>query len=184
MKKSTGFLLIFFILLLVFYFNNQSTKNIDKSISGTDSVSTNGNSNLKLDYYYYIPIKVANSNIHSAPFLIMVPGLNGSGQSFVSEQFKDFAKKEGFVIIAPTFTGDDADLQRMASYQYPAVWSGAALNKIIKTFSVNKNISPSAIYLFGFSAGAQFVSRYALLYPNYTTACALIAPWSTDDPKE
>jgi len=133
-----------------------------------------------LEYYYYIPKKIAKSA--TVPFLVMVPGLSGRGQDFVNQQFKDFAKKEGFVIISPSFIEDTKNWESATSYQYPKAWSGQALNNILNSFVSKQNIHASTLYMLGFSAGAQFVSRYALLYPYYVTVCAFNAAGGTDDP--
>lgn len=194
-KNHSGLLLFVFILLLAIYFTNffpakgtNSTQNTpviaDDSKAGTDSIATSNYANPSLNYYYYIPKKVANNNIRKAPFLIMVPGLSGSGEGFVSQPFKDFAKREGFVIIAPTFIEDSNNWESRTSYQYPSAWSGQAMNKIINQFAAKENLAPDGVYMLGFSAGAQFVSRYSLLYPNFVTACAVNSAGGIDDPMQ
>lgn len=145
-------------------------------ISGTNSVTTDNYANTTLEYYYYIPIQLKKNKTKTAPFLVMVPGLSGSGQGFVSQPFKDFAQAEGFVIIAPTFKFDDKYLDSGTSYQYPAAWSGKALNKILNDFISKQDIASQGLYLLGFSAGAQFSERYSLLYPNYVIAASINAP--------
>lgn len=195
MKKSTLFLLLVLGFVTLMYFDNSSktvligkpivpSKVNDGSISKIDYIGTDNYANKKLKYFYYIPESIAKSNYRKAPYLIMVPGLSGDGEYFVSKVYKDFANKEGFVIISPSFKEDAKNWESEKSYQYPAAWSGNALNTIINTFSVKQNIVSNGMYLYGISAGAQFVSRYSLLYPDYVTACALNAPGGTDDPQK
>lgn len=193
MKNSTLFLLLILIFLLFAYIttpkqsieaNEPNTLAQyffpDNSIDGIGSIPTSNYANLTLKYYYYIPKSIVKNS--AAPYLIMVPGLNCSGQDFVTQQFKDFAKREGFVIISPSFMEDDKNFDNQTSYQFPRAWSGQALNDILNSFNSGHNMRPSRIYMLGFSAGAQFVSRYAMLYPDYVTACAFNAPGGTDDP--
>lgn len=154
----------------------------DNSLSGVDSITTNNYANQTLSYFYYIPQNVLQNKQARHPYLILVPGLNGQGQDFTTQPFKDFANQYGFVILAPSFAFDEKNLQNKTSYQYPAAWSGRAFNDILNSFDSKQGLLPSRIYMLGFSAGAQFVARYALLYPDYVTACAVNAAEEVDSP--
>lgn len=154
------------------------------STSGIDFITTTNYANLNLGYYYYIPKKIKKNKIQNAPFLIIVPGTNGKGQDIVTQPFKDFAQQKGFVIIAPSFVDDDKNFDNETSYQYPAAWSGKALNKILSDFYTKQHIKSKELYFFGLSAGAQFAERYSLLYPNTVTACFLFAPGGITEPKK
>lgn len=92
----------------------------------------------------------------------------------MSLPFKEFAERERFVILAPSFTWDQANWNDGKSYQYPEAWSGAALVAILDRFQQARGISISKLYLFGFSAGAQFAVRFALLRPELCAACAAL----------
>lgn len=194
MKNSTILLIILGIVLVAYFtrpaqnFQNDNLASTgrkvqDGSTSGTESISTNNYANTTLQYYYYIPKSISQSSTKSVRYLIMVPGLSGAGQDFVTQPFKSFAKKEDFVIIAPSFVEDSKNWDSQTSYQYPDAWSGEALNNIIKNFGSKHNLAPSYIYMLGFSAGAQFVSRYSLIYPNYVAACAFNSAGGSYDPK-
>lgn len=152
------------------------------TISGTDSVPTSNYANPQLNYFYYIPQSVLQNKQQRYPYLILVPKLGGQGQEFTSQAFKDFAEQQGFVIIAPSFIFDEKNFDRKTSYQYPAAWSGQALNDILNSFDEKQGLKPSRLYMLGFSAGAQFVLRYSLLYPDYVTACAVNAAGEADNP--
>lgn len=151
-------------------------------ISGIDSITTDNYANTTLQYYYYVPMKVKKSKIKAASFLVMIPGLSGNGQDFVSQPFKDFAQAEGFVIISPSFKEDSKNWDSQTSYQYPAAWSGKALNKILNDFISKQDIASQGLYLLGFSAGAQFTERYSLLYPNYVIAASVNSPGGITEP--
>ena len=178
--KLKNYLLIIFFIVLGLYLYRLNTSahggatkaQNEASVSGIDSISTINYANTKLEYYYYIPQRIKKNKIQKAPFLIMIPGLSGNGQDFVTQPFKDFAQQNGFVIIAPSFIEDSKNWDSETSYQYPAAWSGVALNNILNDFITKQNINPKGLYLYGFSAGAQFTERYSLLYPKYVVACA------------
>lgn len=177
MKKKLLFILAIVFNLCFF------SPTLAQDISGRGCVHTDNYANINLEYYYYIPSSVKNSSSKAAPFLVMVPGLSGDGEGFVSPEFRNFAQQYGFVIIAPSFREDSANFEKCQSYQYPAAWSGKAFNQILNDFIDKQHIISQGLYMFGFSAGAQFVERYSLLYPNYVTACMPNAPGSVTLPE-
>ena len=131
-----------------------------------------------LDFAYYVPDKLKSKSNLTA--IVLVPGLGGKGDGMIDQAWMDFADKTQRIIIAPSFVfeGDDA-FQKGKSYQYPKVWSGPALNAVLKEFaSVGYPIK--SLYMMGFSAGAQFVGRYAFLYPQKVKKCAIIASGGND----
>lgn len=131
------------------------------SFEDTDYIITGNYANKHLNYYYYVPSSVTYDLEFVYPLIICVPGLSGMGKWFIKNSIKDFAHSEKFVILAPSFKFDDKYWEIAKSYQYPAVWSGEALLKIIQ--KINKTgIYTSDLYLLGFSAGAQFVLRLSL----------------------
>lgn len=140
--------------------------------SGIDAISTNNYANTRLEYYYYIPQTVIENKEKAYPVLVMIPGLSGRGEHFVSRDVKNFADTENFIIIAPSFVWDEKNWNTQQSYQYPSAWSGDALLKIIKQVEQNHQIDTSKLYLFGFSAGAQFALRFCLWQPNRCAAAA------------
>lgn len=154
----------------------------DNSLNGFDSITTTNYANQTLSYFYYIPPSVLQNKQLRHPYLILVPGLNGQGQDFTTQQFKDFANQYGFVILAPSFTFDEKNSQSKTSYQYPATWSGKALNDILNSFMAKQELKPSRLYMLGFSTGAQFALRYSMLYPDYVTACVIVSAEDADMP--
>lgn len=152
------------------------------AISGTDSITTSNYANQTLSYFYYIPQNVMQNKQARHPYLILVPDLSTRGEDFTTQVFKDFANQNNFVIISPSFVFDQKNWQNKTSYQYPAVWSGQAMNDILNSFDTKQGLKPSRIYMLGFSAGAQFALRYSLLYPDYITACVIIAAGEVDMP--
>lgn len=189
MKHSILYRLMVLVLIFGFYvigfdssLNFTGSRVMASSISDTDFITTTNYANRQLEYYYYIPASIVNNYTKRVPYLIMVPGLSGKGEYLVTPQFKSFAEREGFVIIAPSFMEDSNNWESQTSYQYPQAWSGNALNNILRSFSSKHSLSPSCLYMFGFSAGAQFVSRYSQIYPDFVKACAFNAAGGTDYP--
>ncbi|MFC1658557.1 alpha/beta hydrolase [Candidatus Omnitrophota bacterium] len=148
-------------------------------VEGIDFVSTNNDANRTLEFYYYIPAQVMEDKSQTYPLLVCMPGLSGNGESFVTTVFKEFAEKEGFVILAPSFKYDQTRQGSQTGYQFPDVWSGDALINIVEKLKEQQEIFLSKYYLFGFSAGAQFVLRFAFWRPELCAACAAHASGAT-----
>ncbi|MBI4845095.1 MAG: hypothetical protein HY810_01240 [Candidatus Omnitrophica bacterium] len=167
--------------LLIFLAANKGLGQIKE---GCDSISTENYANKTLEYYYYIPEAVAGNKNASYPLLIMVPGLSGKGEWLVNNEVKEFAEREKFVVIAPSFVFDERNWDTLESYHYPSVWSGKALLEIIRQFEDKNNLFLSKFCLFGHSAGAQFVLRFALWKPQLCEACAAHASGGSIKPIE
>ncbi|HUI92511.1 MAG TPA: PHB depolymerase family esterase [Chitinivibrionales bacterium] len=138
------------------------------------TVPTSDSTNRDLEYFYFFPA-IAGTPA-KLPVLIVVGGLNAKGHHYVTGHWREFAKENGFAIVSPSFCFNEADWQRQRSYQFPAVWSGQAMNDILDSLAKKGPIDKNRLYLFGHSAGAQFVHRFALLYPERCRAVAAHAP--------
>ncbi len=167
---------------IIFYFAEQPKEQeiqpiVQKplGIEISESIQEPRNGSGVLEYYYYIPESVIKKELKQVPFFIAVPGCNASGKDFAM-QFKKFVEDYEFILVSPTFIVKGGDFEAKISYQYPAVWSANAMNKIIKNISDKNRIEPKGLYFLGFSAGAQFAERYALLYPDYVAAASIFAP--------
>jgi dienelactone hydrolase len=145
----------------------------DNAVEGIDFIRTSNYANQRLFYYFFIPGNLDIRSMDSVPFLICVPGLSGSGESFGKQKIiNDFSRAEGFIIIAPTFIWDQKNWPQRKSYHYPWVWSGQALIKVIEQFKKKNQIRNARYYLLGYSAGAQFALRFAVWRPDLCVACA------------
>ncbi|MFH1460165.1 MAG: hypothetical protein ABIG64_07345 [Candidatus Omnitrophota bacterium] len=139
---------------------------------GIDNINTDNYANKTLSFYYYIPESIKNNPQQAYPLLVMVPGLSGQGQGLVDQAVKLFAETNSFFIIAPSFIFDQQNWQDKKSYHYPDAWSGKAFLNIVNSFQAKQNVMISKYYLFGHSAGAQFVLRFSLWKPQLCAACA------------
>lgn len=178
------FLLICLVVFLGALFGSVSCSLAKKPVEGADSVNTNNYANANLEFYYYIPSEILKDKKKSYPVLICIPGLSGSGKDFVCAPFKEFADKEHFLILAPSFVWDEKNWESKTSYQYPDAWSGDALLKMLDKIKEKYKISTSKLYLYGFSAGAQLALRFSLWRPNLVAACAAHAGGGTITPTE
>ncbi len=153
-------------------------------IDGIEAIQTENYANRRLEYYYYIPATVIKDEQTPHPILVMIPSLSGRGEQFASQAFKEFARQENLIIVAPSFIYDETNWANRQSYQYPAVWSGQALLAIVSQMSEKYQISTSKMYLFGYSAGAQFALRFCLWRPELCAACAAHAGGGTVIPEK
>lgn len=151
------------------------------SIKVVDYIHTSNAANSTIKYMYYIPKGVVNSK-DKYPVIVYVPGLDGDGEEGLHSSIYDFAEENNIGILTPTFKFNEEDFNRNKAYQYPNAWSGKALIKMMKKAKKN-GLNYSKLYLMGFSAGAQFTSRFSLLYPKLVQACAFMASGGKVVPK-
>lgn len=151
---------------------------------GVDFINTDNYANTRLEFFYYIPSGVLEDREHAVEVLVCIPPLSGRGEKFVPPIFKEFAEEEKLVIIAPSFVWDKDNWDTRTSYQFPSVWSGDALLEIIEKLNERYGLQLSRLYLYGFSAGAQFALRFALWRPDLCIACAVHGSGGTIIPEE
>ena len=162
---------------------SQATNQETQALEITDYVLTDDvTTNRTVKFYYYIPAKLLNSKT-PYPLIVTVPGLDGDGKNAVYGELVDLAERKGYAILAPTFKFNQADFDAQKAYQYPAVWSGKALLDMLSKAKSN-GLNYSRLYLVGFSAGAQFVSRFSFIYPDIIDACAIMSSGARVAPKK
>ncbi len=129
----------------------------------------NGGRLERVSFFFYVPERVSTARL---PVLVCTDGVPSDGARFMEPQWKRFADELGFALLSLgfTFTAEDWEIRR--SYQYPQAWSGRSLAMILRKLARTRPVNPGALYLFGVSAGAQFSTRFALLYPRRVRAVA------------
>jgi len=115
-------------------------------------------------YYLFIPDKLTKD--HPAPLLVLLHGSGRNGASLM-DKWKDLAKKEGIVVVAP----DALTTQGWAS----PVDGPDFLHDLITELLSKYPIDSRRIYLFGHSAGASFALYMALYESEYFAAAAIHA---------
>jgi poly(3-hydroxybutyrate) depolymerase len=115
-------------------------------------------------YYLYVPSTIKTGT--PAPLIIMLHGSNRTGVTLV-EKWKDYAKKEGFIIAGP----DATDLRGWGSPQDGPDY----LHELVEELKSKYPVNPRRVYLFGHSAGASFALQMSLMESQYFAATAIHA---------
>jgi poly(3-hydroxybutyrate) depolymerase len=115
-------------------------------------------------YYLYVPSTIKTGT--PVPLIIMLHGSNRTGVTLV-EKWKDYAKKEGFIIAGP----DATDLRGWGSPQDGPDY----LHELVEELKSKYPVNPRRVYLFGHSAGASFALQMSLMESQYFAATAIHA---------
>lgn len=115
-------------------------------------------------------------------FLVLCPGYNGDGAYLIGKkEWQKFADDNGLILIGLSFASDVEKLHDGTGYYYPEHGSGKALIKALKKIH-NEDLP---IYMYGFSGGAHFTSRFAEWAPRKVNAfAAYSAGWWTKPSKK
>ena len=133
------------------------------------SVEFDGELGREVDFVAYAPRPRKGERF---PVLVYVGGYNIRPKWITRGAWAAFADEHRFVVVGPFFFGKILEIMDGVSYHFPAAWSGRALDKILAKVARGTPIHRDQIYLFGFSAGAQFAHRYALFRPRRVRAVA------------
>lgn len=126
-------------------------------------------------YYLYIPLSCRSD----ASVFITVHGINRRAKNHV-RHFAPLAERYGCIVIAPYFPE-----KRFNGYQYLGINGKGKradwiLDNIIAEVVALTGANSKKLYMFGYSGGAQFVSRYTMIYPHRVARIALgAAGWYT-----
>lgn len=150
-----------------------------EGVAWRDQIQVKGSFAREVDFVAYTPKPRAGERL---PVFVYVGGYNIRPTWITRGAWAAFADAERFAIIGPFFFVDMDEFSRRESYHYPEVWSGEALDQMIARVGERASIYPDQIYLFGFSAGAQFVHRYALARPHRARGVVAHAPGQVTPP--
>jgi pimeloyl-ACP methyl ester carboxylesterase len=125
------------------------------------------------DYFEFVPTRVDRR----APLLVSVHGVSMNAREH-AELFAEQAERLGVVVVAPFFAPEC-----FPGYQRPAGRRGRSirfLERVVADVRARHGLVRSRFSLFGFSGGAQFAHRYALLRPRRVRALIVAAAgWYT-----
>jgi hypothetical protein len=95
--------------------------------------------------------------------LALVPGCNGFGADMLAEKpWVDFARANGFILVAFTFVSKEEDLRDEVGYYDASAGSGAAAASALKKLGAGR----IPVFMYGFSGGAHFTSSFAEHFPQ------------------
>ncbi len=147
--------------------DNKNTKKI-KTVIKKESLSSCDQ--LK---YYYLKSDMEINNI-----VVLVHGISRNAREIIANFSEHMAKNT--LLIAPVFTKEYAtDYQRLGR-KNKGPRADYILQAVLNEISSEHNVKVNKINLFGFSAGAQFVHRYAFAHPSHVNKVAIVAAgWFT-----
>ena len=190
--KSTSKMLLFLIVSMPFLacknsnFYNSNVTPISKSIqSGMDTFEiqrfSDGNPNNELiTYYTYQP----NRADAAMSILFVMHGKDRNAMDYL-DAWKSFADSNNFIIIAPEFPEIIAD--ETFDYQEGNVWNKyhewnekkdwafTTIERIFDDVKQKNAFVADSFYIFGHSAGAQFVHRMVTFLPESRVKVAIAA---------
>ncbi|EKF20518.1 alpha/beta hydrolase [Nitratireductor pacificus] len=121
---------------------------------------------------------LAPSGKPDRPLLI---AMHGSARDHLPtrDAFDDLAMRRDIHVLAPLFPADVTRPGYSDGYKFlrePGVDYAALLESMIAAFRAQFDLHPQPIYLFGFSGGAQFALRYALVAAGRLSGAVIAAP--------
>lgn len=115
-------------------------------------------------YHKFVPDTVDRSV--PAPLIVVLHGSGDDGQMPV-KRWKDFAKKEGIIIVGPNAL--DPQMWRIPEDAPQFIY------EMLESLKTKHNIDPRRVYLFGHSGGAIVALYLALIESEYFAAAAIHA---------
>lgn len=107
--------------------------------------------------------------------VVVAPGMNGDPGCYMEDTgWREFVKSNDFLMVGISFASEYQDLHNRKGYYYPENGSG----KVLLEELTRQGVGQLPMYMFGFSGGAHFVSRFVCWHPNGIVAwCAYSAAW-------
>lgn len=112
-------------------------------------------------YYSFLPERLSEQT----KVMVCIHGISRNAK----EQVKAFSQKANhhdYIIIAPYFSKKLYRGYQRLEMGAAGYTSAEALNKILHDVQQRFSINTNKVSLFGYSGGAQFAHRYAMLYPE------------------
>ena len=112
--------------------------------------------------------------------LVLCPGMNGDGSCFLDDSnWIQFAREHNFLLVGLSFASNVDDLKNGKGYYNADKGSGIALLNGLRAARADD----LPLFLYGFSGGAHFTSRFVLWNPHRVKAwCAYSAAWWNEPP--
>ncbi|CAF0999836.1 unnamed protein product [Didymodactylos carnosus] len=128
----------------------------------------------RFSYTLYIPPGVSDKQ--QLPLVVLIHGLQRKvGEMF--DSYKEFADHNYCVLFIPLFP-EGYDYQKLIDSWTDLRYDRLLLDMIDEITIKNTNINTGKFFLHGYSAGGQFVHRFACLCSNRLLALSIGAPGS------
>lgn len=126
---------------------------------------------IEIKYTVYIPEK----NINSSKVLVSIHGLSRNYDSHFNMNL-DYAMEKEYILIVPEFGNENFNTYSTLGVIDNNNRADLALNEILQDVSRRINQNIEKINLVGYSAGAQFAHRYAMVHPEKINKLFICAP--------
>jgi poly(3-hydroxybutyrate) depolymerase len=192
MKTNKLFISILSITILVLLIGCQKSKkvkNLPNQIntgSGKFTFTYDGLSQKPINIYYYVPPTGVKENM---PILLVFHGDERNANDYINI-WMNAANKYGFMVFAPEFT--EAQFPGSSAYHignvyldgnYPTaqtlnnenLWTFSMIEPLFDFIRDDTKSSKSSYFIFGHSAGGQFVHRFVMFKPSARINMAIAA---------
>ena len=124
-------------------------------------------------YYAFVPHGWSGEQL-----LVTVHGRSGHAERLLVSFLAD-AARSGLALVAMDYGTEPTGYQRLA-WRGESLQAGRLLRRAVREVRQRYGATSTPFDLFGFSAGAQFAHRYAMVFPEDVRSLALGAPgWYT-----
>ena len=127
------------------------------------------------EYLLFVPKTAAPD----ARVLVSVHGIsrNAHEQACV---FAELCESRGIVLVVPIFTAERHKQYQRLGGRRRGSRTDLLLNRFLEEVAALSGADATQIYLFGYSAGAQFAHRYAMAHPHRVSRAVVVAAgWYT-----
>jgi len=150
--------------------NIKMVLNQTKSVELGDYVITDNPANRLVEFHYYIPAKINKNKL--IPLIVVPSYMYEKDYIEIQKPVRDFADKEGFIVIASYFMVNMDDYFMGKGFNYPSIWSGKAILDMTEKLKQIGYIL-SKPYMLGAYNGADFNLRFTNWKPDYCVASAI-----------
>lgn len=146
-------------------------------LGANDFIFTVASKSLKV--WYYNPQENLNKEM---PILFVMHGNKRDAQKY-RDDWKQYAQENNFLLIVPEFSKNDF---RGTQYNFGGMtqnntlkekdkWNFSIIEKIFLKIKSENSLDTQKYYLYGHSAGAQFVHRFVQFFPESSLKLAIAA---------
>ena len=134
----------------------------------------------KIKVWYYNPSNTMSKNI---PVVFVMHGIKRDAENY-RDTWIQYAKEKKFLLIVPEFSEQDFHGEKYISGNMmdgsgqindKEKWCFSVIERIFTKIKSDENLETEKYYLYGHSAGAQFVHRFVQFFPEARLELAIAA---------